>query len=152
MRLSEINLLFQRDLDRLQKEVEAYVREEDIWVIIPGTSNSGGNLTLHLLGNLQAFVGLDLGNIPYTRDREREFGARDIPREELLDEIDLVKGIMDRSLTRLNPQELEKISPHHFFGYEMSQSYFLIHLYGHFNYHLGQINYHRRMINPGSNS
>ncbi|GMQ27588.1 DUF1572 family protein [Algoriphagus confluentis] len=147
METKDINLLFQRDLDRLKKEVEAYQMEEDLWVIVPGTSNSGGNLTLHLLGNLRAFIGSDMGKTPYQRDREREFGAKNIPRIELLEEIDLVKGIMDRSLTNLNPQELEKISPHRFFGYEMTQGYFLVHLYGHFNYHLGQINYHRRMIN-----
>lgn len=146
MNTEEINRLFQRDLDRLGKELAAYTEESKIWIVDREIANSAGNLAIHLFGNLRTFIGLDMGGIPYTRDRDREFAAKGIPKVELLAELEEVKEIVSKSLLALDSSRLGEISIQKFFGYEMSIGYFLVHLYGHFNYHLGQVNYHRRLL------
>lgn len=146
MNLKELNQLFQRDLDKLGQELMAYSDETKLWVIDRQIANSAGNLTLHLFGNLRHFIGLDLGGVAYVRNRDREFGAKGEPREALIAELDEVKKIVENALLNLEPNRLGDMSIHAFFGYPMSIGYFLIHLYGHFNYHLGQINYHRRLL------
>ncbi|MFL0682966.1 MAG: DinB family protein [Algoriphagus aquaeductus] len=146
MNLKEINLLFQRDLSKLEEELRAYQNEAHLWMVGQGISNSAGNLALHLFGNLRHFIGLDLGGIAYERNREREFAHKEEPREALLQELSEVKGVVEQSLLNLHPDRLGDMSLHAFFGHPMTIGYFLIHLYGHFNYHLGQINYHRRLL------
>ena len=142
----EIYNLFERDLNRLIKEIENYENEESLWVIKEGINNSGGNLTLHLIGNLRTYIGKNLGYVAYTRDREAEFSSKNIPKETLLDMLEETKSIVLIILNSLTIKDLDKIYPEEVLGYEMTTQYFLIHLYGHLNYHLGQINYHRRML------
>ena len=86
MATKELNSLFQRDLDKLGVELAAYTDEDSIWVVAEGIANPGGNLAMHLFGNLRTFIGFDLGWIPYTRDREREFAAKGVSRAVLLEE------------------------------------------------------------------
>lgn len=146
MTAKELNQLFQRDLEKLGMELSAYSDESKLWVIDKQIANSAGNLAMHLFGNLRTFIGLDLGHFPYERNRDREFAAKGIARKALLDELEEVKAIVSESLLRLDPSRLGDMSLHTFFGYQMSIGYFLMHLYGHFNYHLGQVNYHRRLL------
>jgi uncharacterized damage-inducible protein DinB len=146
MNTKELNLLFQRDLTRLQEELQAYQNEENLWKVDGEIANSGGNLALHLIGNLRQFIAADLGGFGYERNREQEFVATGKSRTALLEELDLVKEQVEKSLVTLDPNKLGDLSIHSFFGYQMTIGYFLIHLYGHFNYHLGQINYHRRLL------
>ncbi len=146
MNTQELNRLFQRDLERLGVELSAYTDESKLWVIDKEIANSAGNLAIHLFGNLRTFIGNDLGNIPYKRDRDREFAAKGVSRAALLEELEEVKSIISSSLLGLDSSRLSEKSVHAFFGYEMSIGYFLVHLYGHFNYHLGQVNYHRRLL------
>jgi len=146
MNLEELNKLFQRDLDKLKLELELYSDEANLWIVEAGIANSAGNLAMHLIGNLKTFIGNDLGGFEYHRNREREFGAKGEPRSGLIQEVQELKGILEKTLLNLHPKRLDDMSLHAFFGYPMTIGYFLIHIYGHFNYHLGQINYHRRLI------
>lgn len=146
MILDEFIKLFNRDLDRLSKEIEMYSNSENLWKSAPGITNSSGNLCIHLLGNLRAFVCKEMGGFDYIRDREREFHASGIAIEELLEEIRLVKKQVEISLEGLDETLLDKPYPLEVFGEPMNYGYFLSHLYGHFNYHLGQINYCRRLL------
>ncbi len=146
MNTKELNLLFQRDLTKLQEELQAYRNEENLWIVDGQITNSGGNLALHLIGNLRQFIAADLGGFGYERNRDQEFGATGKSRTALLEELDVVKEQVEKSLVTLDPNKLGDLSIHSFFGYQMTIGYFLIHLYGHFNYHLGQINYHRRVL------
>src|SRR5258708_614165 len=54
-------------------ELAEPLSERDLWrkPIEPG--NSVGHLILHLTGNLNHFVGAQLGGTGYVREREREF-------------------------------------------------------------------------------
>jgi uncharacterized damage-inducible protein DinB len=138
--------LFLRDLDRLRDAMEAYTQEAEVWKVGGSISNAAGNLCLHLCGNLRHFVGHLLGGIVYSRDREREFGARDLPLAELLHEVELSRSAVDKTFVTLSSDALKAPYPLRVLDREWSTDEFLLHLYGHLNYHLGQIDYHRRIM------
>lgn len=145
--INSLKELFDRDLQKLIAELEAYQNETDIWKTTPGINNSAGNLALHLIGNLRHFFGAVLGKDGFIRDREAEFSSRDIPRELLISDLKITLSVVNHVLTHLPKETLEEIYPLEVFGKPMLTQFFIIHLHSHLNYHLGQINYHRRMIN-----
>ncbi|MFC2124208.1 DUF1572 family protein [Bacteroidota bacterium] len=145
--LTHLTKLFDRDLTRLSNELMAYQEEEDIWIIKGDITNSAGNITLHILGNLNHFVGTVLGNTEYVRKRDDEFSEKNVPRSRLLEEIKSANEMIKVTLSKMKYADLDKSYPVDVFEHEMKTEYFLIHLFGHLNYHLGQINYHRRIIN-----
>lgn len=138
--------LFIRDLTKLRTEIEAYQNEETIWKTDKNISNSAGNLALHLVGNLSHFVGAVLGNSGYVRNRDLEFSLKNIPKTELIQQIEKTTETVTITLENLSAEDLEKEFPGEPLGFTMTTGYFLIHLFGHLGYHLGQINYHRRML------
>ena len=138
--------LFKRDLDRLLEEVKAYKNEENLWIQEGQIANTGGNLTLHLCGNLRHFVGAILGGSSYIRQRDDEFSLKNIKRSELISQIKETKKSVLETLAELPESKLDEIYPVNVFGKEMTTAFFLIHLQSHLNYHLGQLNYHRRLL------
>ena len=137
--------LFTRDLNKVKDELNAYTTEAHIWTVAPGISNSAGNLSLHLIGNLNHFVGADLGNTGYVRQRDLEFSKKDIPLATIISDLDKTIEMLTKVLGSLNDEEMAR--EHEFMpGEQDSTGHFLIHLFGHLNYHLGQINYHRRLL------
>ena len=138
--------LYERDLDKLRTEVTSYENEEDLWKASDGISNSAGNLCLHLTGNLKHFFGAVLGETGYVRDRDAEFADKDVSRTEMIADIDATKNVVLSTIAGLTEEDLDKPYPIEVFGHPMTTGYFLTHLATHFNYHLGQINYHRRLL------
>jgi uncharacterized damage-inducible protein DinB len=138
--------LFDRDLDKLKDEISKYKPEKSLWAVKKNITNSGGNLTLHIIGNLNHFIGGVLGNNGYVRDRDAEFSKKDVPVNDLLQSIDEVKTTIYNTLEGISEEQLQENFPINVFGYEMTTLFFLIHLHSHLTYHLGQINYHRRLI------
>ena len=138
--------LYERDLAKLRDEIEAYASEADLWKTSDGVSNSAGNLCLHLTGNLNHFFGAVLGNSGYVRDRDAEFANKHIPRSELVSGIDSAGYVVFSTLAELTEEDLDKPYPIEVFDHPMTTGYFLVHLATHLNYHLGQINYHRRLV------
>ena len=134
------------NLNNLKTELSAYKDESNIWKVSGSISNSAGNLTLHLLGNLNHFFGATLGHTGYVRDRDSEFSAKGIARPILLEEIDKAIAMMAFVHNKLDNEALEQTFPLHKHDKEESIAHFMIHLFGHFTYHLGQINYHRRLL------
>lgn len=144
--LSEILApLFARDLQRLKKEIEAFPDAAGLWRVNGTITNSAGTLCLHLCGNLQHFIGAVLGGSGYVRDRDAEFAKRNVPAEELIAEIDRTQEVVAATLAKLSDADVDAPFPIKVFDKEMSTAQFLMHLQGHLNYHLGQINYLRRM-------
>ena len=135
-----------RDLRALRREVEAYPDERDLWRVVPGIANSGGTLALHLAGNFKHLVGAVLGATGYARDRAAEFSRRDVPRGELLREIDEALDVVDRTLASLGDDALARPFPQAVGGVTVTTGDFLLHLATHLTYHLGQVDYHRRMV------
>ena len=137
--------IFKRDLLVLRKEVSLYQVESHIWEILDGTTNSAGNLCLHLLGNLYHFVGKGLGDEKYQRNRDLEFTSKPISKEQLLNSIDDCKSMIDLSFNGLEDEMLLKPFSLPWRKGEFFDTHFMLtQLVLHFSYHLGQINYHRR--------
>ena len=141
-----LKLLFERDLRKLRDEIETYKTEKNIWQVEKNIKNSAGNLCLHLIGNLNWFIGAQLGATGYIRHRELEFSSTNIPKDDLLLEIDKTRSVLDNTLDKITESQLELEYPILVFDKKTTTYYFLIHLTTHLAYHLGQINYHRRLI------
>ncbi len=137
--------IFTRDLNKLKIEIEAYKNEENLWLLDKEITNSAGNLCLHIVGNLNHFIGAILGDTGYIRQRDLEFSLKDVLRTELLKQVDNTIELVDHVLTKLPNEDLEKKYPLEVFKKPMTTEYFLVHLTTHLSYHLGQINYHRRL-------
>lgn len=138
--------LYERDLNKLHEEIRQYSDESLLWKTDKDISNSAGNLCLHLCGNLQHYIGKNLGHTSYERNRPLEFSSKNIPKEVLLHEITKTREAVISTLKKLNDNALQKVYPEEALGYPMTTNFFLVHLLGHLNYHLGQVNYHRRLV------
>ena len=103
--LDNIKVLMNRELNQLSKEISLYKSEENIWVIGKEIANTAGNLTLHICGNLQHFIGNILGNSGYKRNREYEFSAKSVKKSELLKEIETTKDMVNSALQNLPEKE-----------------------------------------------
>lgn len=135
-----------RGFDKLYAEISAYAAENTLWDVAPGTSNSAGNLCLHLLGNINHFIGAQLGNTGYAREREREFSDKHVPRETLLANIRHTQEMALRVLGTLTADDLQKTYPIQLQIGPKDTEYMLVFFAIHLEYHLGQINYHRRVL------
>ena len=137
---------FERDLLKLKEEINLYKDENTVWILKGEIANTAGNLCLHLIGNLNHFIGATLGNTGFVRDRDSEFALRNIPRQHLIVEIEnTIKVVMD-TLNKMPDTDFENTFPLKKHDKEVTVENMLVHLFGHFNYHLGQINYHRRLV------
>ncbi len=147
MLIETLKTLFERDLTKLRAEIELYNSENAIWQIERNIPNSAGNLALHLVGNLNSFIGEMLGHTGYVRLRELEFSLKGISKAELIRQIDETIAVVNSSLDKLSLEDLEKEFPALVFGGKTtSTEYMLVHLASHLGYHLGQVNYHRRLL------
>jgi hypothetical protein len=113
---------------------------------VPGISNVGGTLVLHLAGNLQHYLGARLGQTGYVRDRAAEFARRDVPRAELIQEIEAARAAVKVALAGSLAPDLEAQFPEQISGKSFVTGDYLVHLATHFAYHLGQVDYHRRVV------
>jgi uncharacterized damage-inducible protein DinB len=138
--------LFERDLNRLINEIGLYKEEATIWKIEKGISNSAGNLTLHLIGNLNTYIGKELGGTGYVRNRELEFSTKFVKRDLLLEQLNATLEMVNNTLSGLPNEDLNLEYPILVFTEKTTTEYLLVHLTTHLTYHLGQINYHRRLI------
>jgi uncharacterized damage-inducible protein DinB len=141
-----ITVFFEKDLDKLAQEIGLFENENDIWKVKEGITNSAGNLTMHLLGNLNHFIGKTLANTDYLRKRDEEFSVKNIPREKLIANINSLKEVIKNTLPGLTEEDLKKEFPLKIQDQTFSTENMLTYLLAHLNYHLGQINYLRRMI------
>ena len=137
-----------RDLHALEREIEAYPDDDSLWLTPPGITNSAGNLALHLVGSLRHFIGATLGQTGYVRNRDAEFSARGMSRDQVVVEIHNAISDVDRTLSGLDAARVDstfpiKVGPQ---PRSVRTSDWLVHLGGHLTYHLGQIDYHRRLL------
>lgn len=146
MLTENLAILFERDLLKVKSEITAYTGESTLWMTAAQVSNSGGNLCLHLIGNLNHYIGGVLGSSGYTRNRPLEFSQKNIPSAELVSTIDQTIDLVTKTLRTMTQANLDMLYPEKVFDKEMSTEFFLLHLLAHLNYHLGQINYHRRIL------
>lgn len=146
MNKDELITFFENELNQLITEIGLYKNEHNIWKTEKNVSNSAGNLTLHLIGNLHTFIGKEIGKTNYVRRRELEFSQKEIPRAELIQGINDTIEMVKKSLASITNEELKNDYSILKFSKKESNEYLLVHLIKHLTYHLGQINYHRRLI------
>ena len=146
MLATELAALFERDVTRLVQELRAFPDTPSLWRTLPGITNAAGTLALHLEGNLREYIGRQLGGRAYTRDRAAEFSVRALPQHELVARLGDVRDMVPAVVTALTDDVLATDYPEPMFGGPITTRQFLIHLNGHLNYHLGQIDYLRRAV------
>jgi hypothetical protein len=137
--------LYEQDLLKLKDEIEKFKDESNIWKNTDGVINPAGTLVLHLLGNLNYTIGSIIGKTGYVRNREQEFSLKDVPREKLITDIENVIAVVKTSLQGISQEKLEETYPLEMRG-QKSTAFYLTFFLAHFNYHLGQINYLRRVL------
>ena len=141
----ELAALFARDITRLIQQLRAFPDTASVWATAPGVTNSAGTLALHLEGNLREYIGRQLGQIDFTRNRPLEFSARGVDRDELVARLEAVKAAIPPVIAGLSAAQLEAPFPENVLGKPLTSRQFLVHLEGHLNYHLGQVDYLRRV-------
>jgi hypothetical protein len=150
MPIADLSRLINRELAALRDELLAYPEEQAIWEVPKGLPNSAGNLALHLVGNLRFFVGTQLGATGFVRDRDAEFAKKGVPRAELVKGIETAADEVTRTLATLDASQLDKPYPIEVGGHRIQTGLFLQHLASHLAYHLGQVDYHRRVVTGSS--
>jgi len=140
--------IFGRDLESLATQIGAYPDDATLWRVGGTIKNPAGTLALHLMGNLLHFVGAVLGGSDYVRDRDAEFSTRGVGREELLKRIWACRAEVVTALERVGDDVMSApyrgTMPAYLAGATTHR--FLLHLSGHFMWHLGQVDYHRRLL------
>ena len=143
--MENIKALYLSQLDALKEEITLYKNERDLWVLTGIIKNAPGNLCLHICGNLNYFIGTLIGNTGYVRERDNEFSDKNIGRETLYKVIDDTKNMITNVFDNLGNDDFTKIYPDNKFGEYQTYAFVFARLVSHLSYHLGQINYHRRI-------
>ena len=138
--------LYEGDLRKMIEEVNLFKDEENLWRTQGSVKNSCGNLVLHITGGLNHFFGATLARTGYIRDRDQEFSKKGVKREELVAQLEQVIPMMNETLNALTPEQMEADFPIFFDKPDTSVSYVAVRLLGHLGYHLGQVNYLRRVL------
>jgi hypothetical protein len=137
---------YERDLRRLIEEVNLFKNEEDLWRTRGSVKNSSGNLALHIAGGLNYHIGTNLAQNGYVRNRDQEFSKKDVPRKEIVDQLEALIVMITGTIKAFTQEQMEAGYPVIFDGMKVSVSYILVQLLAHLNYHLGQVNYLRRVF------
>ena len=146
MLVSAVAAILDRDLQTLAREVAAYPDERALWQTPPGITNSAGTLAVHLAGNIRHYLGAKLGGTGYVRDRPAEFASRDVPRATILAQIEEARAAVRAAAARTPDERLVEDYPEVIAGVRVATGEYLVHLVSHFAYHLGQLDYHRRVV------
>jgi len=144
--MNSIKNLYLTQLTQLKNEIELYKEEANIWNITKGISNKPGNICLHICGNLNYFIGAEISKTGFVRDREKEFNETYLSKNDLLKGVDDTIAMIQHTFDNLKNEDFEKIYPLEKFGKNVTYAFIFARLVSHLSYHLGQINYHRRII------
>lgn len=136
--------LLLRDLAAFAGEIRSFP-EEGLWEVWGAVHNSAGNLGLHIAGNLRHYVGLGIGQIPYERQRDREFADKGLPKETVLAGLETARQVVSEALEDYSPEQWSAPYPDLSPWQGKTQGEVLLTLLAHLNYHLGQLNYLRRL-------
>ncbi len=137
---------YERDLNKLIEEISLFKKEENLWKTAGAVKNASGNLVLHIIGGSNYLIGAKLLHTGYVRNRDLEFTRKDVARDVLVSQLHDLIAVINKSLSDLTPEQLEADYPIPFDDATRSKSYVLVQLLAHLNYHLGQVNYLRRVL------
>lgn len=136
-RMDEYLMKIKRCLDELN--------EEDIWLRPNESSNSIGNLILHLCGNITQYIISGLGNKKDLRERDVEFDSRGgLSKSELYIKLFNVVKDAKEVIRNLDVDALQ--TKRSVQGFKLSGIGAVIHVVEHFSYHTGQMAFWTKMI------
>lgn len=122
---------------------------DDIWRRANESSNSIGNLVVHLAGNVREWIVAGIGGASSTRNRAMEFTMRDGPGiPELLSLLDASVRDADEVIASLTEDDLARHCTIQ--GRDTSILAAIYHVVEHFSMHTGQIVMMAKMYSPGS--
>ena len=137
---------YERDIRKLIEEVNLFRNEEDLWRTRGSMKNSSGNLVLHIIGGLNHLIGATLAQTGYIRNRDQEFIIKDVERKYLVAQLEELIAMINKTLSAITEDRMDSDYPIFFDKPKASISYVLVQLLLHLNYHLGQVNYLRRVL------
>ena len=149
MQIQTLQQLYNFEIENLTKEISLYSTNENLWITKENISNSGGNLVLHIIGNLNHFIGATLLQTNYVRNREAEFSDKNISKDILLQQLKNAQEIVNQAFEKMTEEDLQKTFPFDFMGVNTT-GFYLTRFLCHLSYHLGQINYHRRLLDKNA--
>ncbi|MDD2791664.1 MAG: DUF1572 family protein [Sediminibacterium sp.] len=138
--------IFEAELIKLKTEIGLYKNESNLWIINGEIKNSAGNLCLHITGSLNYLIGAALGKSTILRQKDEEFRLKNVSKSELIKCIDSAIETVKQNLPGLSNHDLSMDYPLPFGGNTEKVGLVIIYLISHVSYHLGQINYHRRIL------
>jgi hypothetical protein len=134
---------YERDIRKLIEEVNLFKNEEDLWRTQGSVKNSSGNLVLHIIGGTNHHIGATLAKTGYVRHRDQEFTRKEVERKVLVAQLEELIPMVKETINNIM---LEDEFPLSFDDEKRSNNYVLAQLLLHLNYHLGQVNYLRRIL------
>jgi hypothetical protein len=137
---------YERDLRRFIDEINLFQNEDNLWLTTGSVRNSAGNLALHIIGGLNYLIGTNLAHTTYVRHRDEEFSKKGVRRQEMVMELEKLILLIKTTLNAFGPGQMEAEYPIPFDGSKNPSAYVLTTLLAHLNYHLGQVNYLRRIL------
>jgi len=144
--MKEFQKFFRENLQSLHNEINSFEHEEDLWEIKGTIKNPPANIAMHMCGNLKHYIGHGIGNNGYIRNRDLEFSIKGLSKEQILNEINSTIEALDAVFEKLTYDDLLKNYEHDYYGENKKIAFVLSILSQHLGYHLGQINYYRRLI------
>ena len=133
------NAIFRLDEStRMVKKALQDVDEEKLWKRPNENSNSIGTLILHLCGNITQYAIASLGGLPDTRERHKEFEAREgYSKDQLIMKLEAVVETAKQTISKASADSLARkreVQGFHFSGIGI-----VMHVVEHYSYHTGQI-------------
>jgi uncharacterized protein DUF1572 len=144
--MEDYKQFFSKNLNNLKEDISAYGNEGDLWKLAGDIKNTPGNLCLHICGNLKHNIGAIIGKNGYVRNRDSEFARKNVPKSELLKEVDNTIEMISPVLSKLTDDDMKVEFPADAFSQGGTIALIILRVAAHMGYHLGQINYHRRLI------
>jgi len=137
---------YERDIRKLIEEINLFKDEESLWRTQGTVKNSAGNLALHIIGGTNYFIGTLLAHTGYVRDRDLEFTKKGVERKDIVAQLEQLIPMIKTTLNAFTPEQMDAEYPIPFDNAKNPNSYVLVRLLAHLGYHLGQVNYLRRIL------
>ena len=138
-----LSAFYERDIRKLIEEINLFNNEENLWKTAGGVKNSAGNLALHIIGGTNYLIGTTLAGTGYVRNRDVEFSIKGVKRKEIVTQLEALIALVTSTV---NAVDMGAEYPRMFDDAKRSNMYVLTQLALHLNYHLGQVNYLRRVL------
>jgi uncharacterized damage-inducible protein DinB len=123
--------------------------DEQVWGRHNASSNSVGNLVLHVCGSTRHFLGRGVGGSDYRRDRKQEFAERGpLPRAQLLAVLEETVADAERTLAAVDPHRLLEVSERA--GDPQTLLALILRTAHHWGVHTGQIVYAAKAMKEGA--